>query len=326
MLYLFSIISCYRHKRWRGGYTYSKVISLISGENSFENERVLSRIIAEFDGKEERIDGETLELKQLPDLLMGTSLFATRRLVIIKNLSANKSLWNELERWIDRISDDILLVFIEPKPDKRTKTFKLLQKKAQVYESKLWTERNVREAEQWVADEADRLGFSLNKKSAQKLVAWVGVDQWILWQALQKLSVLDLVTPETIEDIIEPNETENAFQLFEAALRNDGPKVMHMLRVLQKAEDPYRLFGLLGGQVFQLAALCVASVPDSAVASDLGVHPFVISKLSPFAKRYRKQDVRKMIAIFAEADKAMKSSGTEPWFLIERALLKLANI
>jgi DNA polymerase-3 subunit delta len=300
------------------------MISLIVGENSFENERMLSRIIAEFDGEEERIDGETLELKQLPDLLMGVSLFASRRLVIIKNLSVNKTLWNELERWINRISDDIWLVLVESKPDKRSKTFRLLQKTAQVHESKLWTERNVREVEQWVVNEASKIGFLLNKKSAQKLVAWVGVDQWRLWQALQKLSVFDVVTPEIIEEVIEPNETENAFQLFEAALRNDEQKVIHMLRVLRKTEDPYRLFGLLSGQAFQLMTLAVATVPEAMVASDLGVHPFVISKLQFFAKRLKKSEAGEIIRIFVEADRDMKGSGIDPWLLIERALLKVA--
>lgn len=301
------------------------MITVLAGENSFENERALSRIMADFAGAPERIDGEVLELKQLPDLLMGMSLFATKRLVIIKNMSANKTLWNAFENWIEKVSDDIHLVLVEAKLDKRTRTYKLLQKNATLSESKLWGERDSFKAEQWVVDEAKDLGLTLDKKSAHALVAWVGVDQWALHQALQKLAVIGKVTPEIIEEIIEPNETENAFGLFESALKGDVKKVQRMLEILEKTEDPYRLFGLVSGQAFQLATLSVADVPDATVASDLGVHPFVISKLSPYAKKLGKGGAKTVVGAFAEADAAMKTSAGEPWLLVERALLKAAK-
>lgn len=301
------------------------MISIIVGENSFENERELSRIVASFEGAPERFDGETLELKQLPDLLMGMSLFATKRLVVIKNMSTNKSLWNSFENWVEKVSEDTHLVLIDAKPDKRTKTYKMLQKSATIYESKVWLERDSNRAEQWVVEEAKALGFALDKKSAHALVLRAGVDQWVLWQALQKLAVLNGVTPEVINEIIEPNETENAFQLFEAALKGDMGKVKRMLTVLEKTEEPYRLLGLLSGQAFQLAILGVSEAPPATVASDLGVHPFVLSKLSPFSKQLGRGGVKRVVAVFAEADTAMKTQGHDPWLLIERALLKIVK-
>ena len=301
------------------------MITLIIGENSFENDRALARIVVEFDGEAEKIDGETLELKQLPDLLMGMSLFATKRLVVIRNMSANKSLWNSFEAWIGRVSDDIHLILVDAKPDKRTKTYKALQKSSTILESKLWTDRDLSSAQQWVIEEAKKLELELDKKSAYTLVAWVGVDQWALWQALQKLAVVGAVSPEAIQNIIEPNETENAFQLFEAALKGDVRKVQRMLQVFEKTEDPYRLFGLLAGQAFQLATLSIADVPDATIASDFSVHPFVLSKLRPFSRRLGRDGAKTIVAAFAEADTAMKTLAVEPWLLLERALLKAAK-
>lgn len=302
------------------------MITVIAGENSFENERLLIRIATEFDGEPEKIDGEILETKQLSDLLMGMSLFAAKRLVIIKNMSANKAVWNDFDQWIPRVSDDIHVILVDSKPDKRTKTFKVLQKVAKIHESKLFTDRDIPKVEQWVYDEALRLAVKLDKKSAHMLVARVGIDQWALIRALQKLAVLDEVTPEVIANIIEPNPTENAFGLFEAALRGDDKKVVHMLEILAKTEDPYRLFGLISGQAFQLATLAVAEVPEATVASDLSVHPFVISKLGPFAKRLGKSGAVEAMRYFAEADTAMKTMAIDPWLLMERALLKTAKI
>lgn len=300
------------------------MITLLIGENSFENEQKLREIKAQFNGTSEIVDGAELELKQLPDLLMGATLFATSRLVVMKRLSENKTLWNGFESWISRVSDDIHLVLIEPKPDKRTRTFKELQKIATVHDFPPWSERDTLKAQQWVVKEAATLSFSLDKKSAQVLVDRVGADQWQLYRALEKLAVVDAVNPVVIEELIEANPLENVFNLFEAALRGDSLKVKHMIETLELTEDAYRLFGLLSGQAFQLAALSVSEKPSAEVAKDLGAHPFALSKLAPHAKKLGKSGARRVVAIFAEADTGMKTSAGDPWLLLERALVKVA--
>lgn len=301
------------------------MITLLTGENSFEIERELQRIVADFDGVAEKIDGSELIPRQLPDLLMGATLFARTRLVIIKNASENKPVWNDLEQWIDRISDDISVVFIEPKPDKRTKMYKLLTSAASVREFPVWREYDTAKAEGWVISEAKREGASLDKKSAHLIVSRVGTDQWQLSQAIQKLAVLDTVTPEIIVEIIEANPTENVFHLFETALRGDARSVSDMLRTIELHDDPYRLFGLLSGQAFQLAVLAVSDKSASDVAKDLGINPYGLSKMASTAKKLGPSGARHIISAFAEADTGMKTSVAEPWLLIERALIKIAN-
>lgn len=301
------------------------MITALTGDNSFEIERALEALVAAFDGAAEKLDGSALELKQLPDLLMGGTLFAARRLVVIRNLSENKSLWTDFSDWLSRVSDDVQLVLVEAKLDKRTKTYKELKAAATMHEYAAWTERDGAKAERWVATEAQSQGLALDRKSAQLLVARVGVDQWGLYHALQKLSVLEEVTPQVIEEVIELSPTENVFNLFEAALRGNGAQVQKMVATLALHEDPYRLFGLLSGQAFQLAALSVAD-GDANVAKDVAAHPFALSKLAPYAKKYGHLGGKKVIAAFAQADSGMKNSVGEPWLLIERALLKVVQL
>ena len=105
----------------------------------------------------------------------------------------------------------------------------------------------------------------------------------------------------------------------------DAAKVKAMLETLELGEDPFRLFGLLAGQAFQLAALAVSEKPDGEVAKDFGAHPFALSKLAPHAKKLGRAGARQVVAAFAEADEAMKTGG-EPWLLTERALVKVAQL
>mgnify|MGYP001614321635 CR=1 FL=1 len=300
------------------------MITLLTGENSFEIDRALDKIVSDFDGVAEKIDGSVVELRQLPDLLMGATLFADKRLVIIKDLSENKTVWADFGDWLPRISDDVQFVLVEAKPDKRTRTYKELQKAAKVQMFAIWGDRDYGLAEKWVIDEAKSAGFDLGKKSAQTLVARIGMDQWGLYQALQKLAVLETVTPENIAEFIDARPSENVFNLFEAALRGDARQVSDMIRTLELTEDPYMLFGLLSGQAFQLAALAVSDEPQAVVAKDIGAHPFALGKLANHANKLGRPGVKKVITAFAEADQAMKSSGGEPWLLIERALIKIS--
>jgi DNA polymerase-3 subunit delta len=303
------------------------MITVLSGENSFEVQQSLQAITRAFDGTVEKIDGSELDLKQLPDLIMGGTLFADKRLVVIKQLSENKAIWPVLSEWLPRISDDIHLVLVEPKLDKRTKTYKDLQKVATMTDYPAWSERDIAKAEQWVAGEAKALGCDMDNACVRLLVNRVGPDQWLLHQALQKLAVLDRITTDVIAEIIEANPVENVFDLFESALRGNAAKVKQMIETLELSEDPYRLFGLLSGQAFQLAALAVAGDrPSAEVAKDLGVHPYGLGKLTTYARKLGRPGATKVIAAFAVAEAGMKSSATEPWLLIERALIKTATI
>lgn len=288
--------------------------------------RAIEAIVADFDGDAEKFDSEDMELSQLADLLLGGTLFADKRLVIIKDLSSNKVLWDGLSGLAERMGSDVHLVLVEPKPDKRTKTYKDLKQSADVKEFVQWSERDSRLAETWVVTEAKRQGFALDKRAAAALVRRVGADQWALYHALEKLAVLDRVDETVIETTVEAQPNENVFNLLDAALRGDTRQVSTMVRNLQRTQDAYMTFGLLSSQVFQLTALAASSKPSGEVASDIGAHPYALGKLAPRAKKLGRTDTRKIIRIFADTDMAMKSTATDPWLLVEKALIKTASV
>lgn len=300
------------------------MITVLIGENSFEIERALVQITNSFNGDVEKIDGSDLQISQLPDILMGVSLFATARTVVIRDLSSNKSIWSVLGDWIPRISDDIHLILVEPKPDKRTSTFKLLKDQAKIQEFNLWSDRDTSLAEKWLAKEAQDINLQLDKDVIQLIVRRVGLDQWSLYSALQKLALAPSITTDVVKDLIDANPVENVFNLFETALKGDIVNLRQTLKILEQSEDVYRLFSLLSTQAFQLAA--VSSASSESVAKDFGIHPYVASKLSSIAKRVGDSGVKKIVKIFASADDDMKISRAEPWLIIEIALVKIANI
>jgi DNA polymerase III delta subunit len=299
------------------------MITLLTGDNSFEISEALRTLVSSFDGRAEKIDGATLELRDLPDLLMGSTLFAEKRLVIIRDLSQNSTVWDKLPEWLPRLSDDIHLVLVDEKPDKRKVAYKVLKKMADVKEFTTWGDRDRSLAESWVEKRAKSLEIPLDKKFAHQIVERVGLDQWQLAQALEKLSLLDEITPESITATIDANPSENVFQLFELALEGRSKDVHAMIRTLELTEEPYKLFALLTSQAFQLAAVANAQAGDSA-SKDFAIHPYVASKLERHAKKLGKQGALRILKSFAKADADLKISRGEPWLVIEKTLLGIA--
>lgn len=300
------------------------MITLLTGDNSFEISEALRALVAAFDGRAEKIDGTGLELKNLPDLLMGSTLFAEKRLVIIRELSQNTAVWDKLPDWLGRLSDDIHLVLVDEKPDKRKLAYKELKKAADVKEFTAWGDRDRSLAENWVEKRAATQGIQVDKKLAHLIVERIGLDQWQLAQALEKLSLLDEITPETITQTIDANPSENVFQLFETALDGRTKEVQDMIRTLELTEEPYKLFALLSSQAFQLAAVANAKAGDNP-SKDFAIHPYVASKLERHAKKLGKQRTLRILKSFARADADLKISRGEPWLVIEKTLITIAQ-
>lgn len=302
------------------------MIYLFVGENGYEIERELARRVAVFDGEVEKRDGESLVVADLQDLLQGQSLFSTKRLIILKQVSENKSVWEILASRIGSISSDTDLIIIEPKPDKRTKAYKDIAKLVTVQDFPIWTHRDTNQAVQWVVDEAKSRGVGFTDKHARHLVQRVGYDQWRLHHGIEKVSLAGEISIEIINELIEANPDENIFELLDTALRGDIKSVQSSVANLKLSVDAYQTFGLLSSQVLQLSALALTDKSSAEVAKDIGAHPFVLSKLAQYAARLSKSDVKELVAETAETDMLMKSSGLDPWLHVEQLLIKIARI
>lgn len=302
------------------------MITVLTGENSYDIAQALDAIAAAFSGTPERVDGESLTLADLPDLLMGATLFSPTRLVIIKDLSSNSAVWNELGDWLGRVSDDIQLVLVDTKLDKRTKTYKQLKAAADVREFAPWKDGDLATAQRWVTGEATARQVALDNAAVRALVDQVGADQWQLHYALEKLAVLDTVTPNVIRQVIDRTPHDNVFALLDLAIKGKRADVRAMLTNLEKSDEAYRLFGLLATQVTQLAAVAVSNRPGPELAQALGVHPYAVSKLQATAERLGRSGARRLVRVFAEADHQLKTSSGDPWLLIDIALMQCAPV
>jgi len=301
------------------------MIYFLTGENWYARDKAVKAIIERAGETPEYIDTEKATADSLRELLGAQTLFSQVRTVILRQPSENKSLWGSLDEVAASVADDITLIITEDKPDKRTKTFKALQKQATTKDFPNWTERDAGFAVEWLLREAKEQGVRLKAPDAQRLIRRVGIDQGRLAAALEKIGLLPEITAETIEASIDARAVDNVFILLETALRGEVNDVQIVLKSLRQTEDAYRVFGLLGSQLTQLAALVYSKESPNEIARTLGAAPFVLSKLAPFAVRISESSMREILEWAADVDIKMKSVAIDPWVLVGQLLLKIAN-
>lgn len=301
------------------------MIRLLCGENDFELTRRLKQLRREFNGRPERFDGADVTSEQLADMFAGQTLFSVERMIIIDAPSSCSELWQHLEQWLKRVSSDTQLVLIEPKPDKRTAAYKWLKKNVVVEEFLPLNERDTGKILAWIDAYASARRLSLTSQQAKRLMARGGTNQWLLAQAIDKLSLADEVSDEWIDAVIEQSPTESVFALFETALTGNTTRLEEIIRDLKRTEDPYRVFGLVNSQVIQLIVLFYGDSNVTKVASDTGAKSsYPLQKLLPYIHRMSKHEADELLSQFAKADMRLKSTDVDPWLLLETVLTKVA--
>lgn len=295
------------------------MITLLTGESSFAITMELKRLTRDFAGEVERYDGEQLARQQLPDIFMGATLFASHRLILLRGVGANKALWTELEDWLHKIPDETHMVLIEPKPDKRTRTYKLLQAIGKVKDFPLLKEPAL---VQWIQTSGREMGINLEPQTAKFLADHAGTDQWQLYHDLEKLALSGRpVTRDSIGELIPASSETSVFTMLDNVFAGNVAGAMKQLEMLRLYEEPYRFFGLLANQVYilALAAHC-ENKPAGEIAKDAGAHPYVVQKAQGLARRLGRGKVAEIVTHIARLDKDLKSLSADPWMLIESAL------
>lgn len=295
------------------------MITLLTGPNSFAIAETVRAKARAFDGEVESLDAGELEPRNLPDLFMGASLFASERLIVIKGVAANKTLWAELEPWIERVPAETDIILTEASPDKRTKTYKQLQKHATIKEH---AELGEADLVSWLQNHARSVGVELQPDIVRYLISYVGRDQWRLRSELDKVLLAEKpITRELIQDVAEPYPEATAFELLDAVFAGNESRVQELLGLLREREDPYQFFGLLSSQVLALLAIVSAGSrrPDE-IARDIALHPFVVRKLSTIAQKLGKARVERLVERLAHADERIKTTGVSPWHQLEITL------
>ena len=298
------------------------MIHLLYGDNEFEKQAALVALVGDADFV--RYDGEELTLADMQEITIGQTLFSQSAVYVISKLSENSDIWSRLSELL--FDDDKTVILLESKLDKRTKTYKWLQKTAKTQEFLPLSDRQKPQLISWCEAQARERGYKLTRTQIGTLIDRLGFDQLRLSNFLDQLALAEKITDELINDLVPLARSENVFDLFVAALSKDYETAHNIISYLESesgVDGAYQTMGLLASQATNVTALVLAGGDNKTVAADLSVNPYVLQRLSSSARTIDIEHLRQINDALFQADLQMKTTGVNPWLLIEAALVSV---
>jgi hypothetical protein len=297
------------------------MIHLLYGDNEFEKQAALVSLVGDADVV--RYDGEELTLADMQEITIGQTLFTQSSVYVISKLSENSDIWPRLSEL--PFDDNKTVILLESKLDKRTKTYKWLQKTAKTQEFVPLSDRQKPQLISWCEVQARERGYRLTRTQIGTLIDRLGFDQLRLSNFLDQLALAEEITDELIDQLVPLARSENVFDLFVAALSKDYETVHSIISYLESesgVDGAYQTMGLLASQATNVTALVLAGGDNKTVAADLLVNPYVLQRLSSSARTIDIEHLRQINDALFQADLHMKTTGVNPWLLIETALVQ----
>jgi DNA polymerase-3 subunit delta len=230
-------------------------------------------------------------------------MFASSRLVFAENPASSKLGAEELLELIGTVPDSTNLVFVDYAPDKRTAIFKKLSALSGAKEFKPTAPGDL---PKWVQAEAKRAGAQIDYNTARFLVDYVGSDEWLLHNEIQKLSAANsVITKATIESLSSPSLDSTAFQLAEALVKKDLPKALDIYTQLQQQGSADQQ--IMGAIIYQYRTMMLAMLGDTKLISAYKLSPYPLSKARALINGLDIDDIKKAYGAIAKADMATKT-------------------
>ena len=308
--------------------------TILYGDNSYERTAQLAKmkIDAEKSGFEiQKSNSDELSKSDFVSLICGVSLLSEKRFVYIRNLSENSEIWQNLAEILPRISTDVHLCLIEDKIDKRSVVYKAISKIVELYEFKNLTARDSKNLAEFARIFAKKQGLSLDNKIASFLISWVGVDEWRIRDAIEKIALIGEANEQNIREFVPQNIEGNAFAIIEMMFLGDILKLQEefsKLKITDGEDGAFRFLGMISTQIFNLAALKIGKnigKTTAEIAKEIGANTWALGKMESFVQNLSESQLAEIVSKFTQVDEIIKTESVDPWNLVESTILEIAS-
>lgn len=327
------------------------MIYFIHGPDTYRSKTKLNELIKKYSGEFElqKIDGEHIKHDEFISKLNAVSLLASKRLIVIENLSTNKLQKEITDSLKDKkISDSDVLIFHEQKVNKVTSLYKFLSHLPASAPTTLkgnqpnWTtagklqyqtvfefnELNNAELKKWALDYIKNKKGKIDVVALEELLMGSNNNLWYLSRELDKLLAYKKhITLENVMALTPANFDDNIFNLSDAIGRGDKKVALELInKQLDAGAAPIYLLSMIVRQFRILIqvkeALGKSNFPNnSLIAKEIGLHPFVVQKSMGQTQKYSFEELEKIYQRLLELDLKLKSSKLSAESLFNRFVI-----
>ncbi|MBP7113999.1 MAG: DNA polymerase III subunit delta [Candidatus Peribacteraceae bacterium] len=296
---------------------HSPTLHFFTGDNDYALEKEVQRWkkgFAEKHGVENLLvlHAREVSLSDILDAVSAMPFIAEKRLVLIRGVPKIDK--EDIQTIADNVHPQVIVAFVESKPDKRLGAVKALTDVAEVKEFKPLSPR---ELSAWAFALVKAEGGSIDDTSFSALLQIVGADQWTLESELRKLTLFapeGKIEPKHIDILAVPSGEQVVWKLTDMIGNKRIEEALAFFsNRLERGEDPYGIWVILLNMIKNVtlvwAALQEGVRDDKGIASAVGIHFFAVRGLLPLARSLDEKKIRDLVNWASDADLALKTGG-----------------
>ena len=330
-------------------------VYLLCGEQAYlrlqNRDKLVKALLGDGDAMNlSRYSGSDLSARDVIDMAQTLPFFADRRVVVIENSgllnpkSAARSvtgsktaaaLAEEADRiadFVPQIPDTAAVVLVEENTDKRGRLYKTIAKSQKdgtglILECATPEEDDLRA---WASGIFRRSGFTIGGRTLALFLSYAGEDMMNIAGEAEKLCCYCLgqreITEQAVKAVCSPRIRDRIFDMIEAIALRDRKKALGIymdLCALRTA--PQVILTLMRRQFGQLVKIRELSgkLPDSEIARQVGIPPFVVTKkYKPALRMYKSEELLDALEECTRADYESKSGKIDAGMAVEMIIVR----
>lgn len=255
---------------------------------------------------------------QIRNEIFSPAFFGGKRVIFIEGFppsatpklnEVKKKAFESLIKELPELPEDVVVIFSEAKPDKRTKIFKDLKKIATKYfeHAEFDPKKEPYKYSEWIIERGKKYGTIFEKKGADFLRSFVGNNLSHLDSEIQKLALyspMKEVSSKDIEDLCIPSEEIADFSFSNAVGNGNTSKILQEFKTLSDKYDAGMVFNRDVLSVLRTLLKVRFSIDSPEEKS--GIHPYVLRNMKTTANNIPKKKLLKAHSALTQIDQMTK--------------------
>lgn len=256
--------------------------------------------------------GKDVNVAEMIDLSETMPFLADKRVIILENTGFAKDGNDALAEYIlGGIADSTVIILAEQAVDKRTKLYKAIDKNGRCVS---FDTQNDDTLKKWILGRLKKEGRQITGHTLDIFLETVGTDMYTISSELDKLIAYtmdrDVITEGDIKAVCCVRLQNRIFDMIGRIANKQGSEVVKMYHeLLAMKESPFGILALIVrqfNQMLQIADLMESGLSSKAIASKVGLSPYIVGKYIPQVKKFTLKEMQDILKACAETDHNVK--------------------
>ncbi len=331
----------------RGNHMYSilddiknnslKKVYLLFGEEQYLVRVYLEKLVKACMGKDlkslegdmnfVRFSGTATDVKEVEENANTMPFFAEKRMIVAQGTGWFHKSSDEVASFIASIPETACVVFAENDVDKRSNTYKAVEKYGHAANFEELKEEDVKK---WICREVDRNRKKITNGAVDALIAAAGCDLAALSTELEKCFSYcldkDAIERADVESLVHVQAQDRVFEMIEfVGLKKQKEALKCYYDLLELRVPPMKILANMQRQFRLLIAvkdLKGRGLDKNRIAEELAMKPFIVQKYMNQAGHFSMSDLKKALQEAADYDMAFKNGGISDRMAVELLLIQ----